>query len=207
MVVADELRRLREGGEAALAEAFSACRDRLRRMVAFRLDGRLRGRVDPEDIVQDAYLKVAARIGQYLAAPGVSFYVWVRQVTFQTLIDFHRVQMTQKRDPRQEVRRGRSPEGGGTSFSIARALVGRLTSPSAAAVRQEQVERLHEALDAMDETDREVLALRHFEQLGNKEAAEVLGLSTTAASNRYVRALKRLGELLAALPGFEAPPP
>lgn len=198
----DDLKRLSEGGEAALAERFSQCRDRLLRMVRFRLDGRLRGRVDPDDVLQDAYLTVARRIGDYLAAPNVSFYVWVRQITWQTLIDCHRVQLGQKRDPRREVRRGRGRGEQSTSFSIARALVAQQTSPSAAAARAEQIERLHEALDAMDEIDREVLALRHFEQLSNKEAAEILSLSPTAASNRYVRALKRLGEILASLPGF-----
>ncbi len=199
----DELRRLSEGGQGAVAELFSQCRDRLERMVRFRLDSRLRGRVDAEDVLQDAYVKIAARIGDYIARPTVSFYVWARQITRQTLIDCHRVQMGQKRDPKQEVRRGRAGRGANTSFSIARALVGRHTSPSAAAVRKEQVEGLHQALDAMDETDREVLALRHFEQLTNKEVAETLDLSPTAASNRYVRALERLGEILGSLPGFQ----
>jgi RNA polymerase sigma-70 factor, ECF subfamily len=198
----DELRQLREGGEAAVAELFSQCRDRLARMVRFRLDPRLRGRADTEDVLQDAYVKIAARIGDYVARPTVSFYVWARQITRQTLIDFHRVQMGQKRDPKQEVRL-RAGRGGNTSYSITLALVGQYTSPSAAAVRKEQVESLHRALDAMDETDREVLALRHFEQLTNKEVAEALDLSPTAASNRYVRALQRLGEIMGSLPDFQ----
>jgi len=196
----DELRRLAEGGQAALGELFSACRDRLERMVRFRLDPRLRGRVDPEDVLQDACIAVTRRLDSYLADPRVSFYVWVRQLTWQTLIDCHRVQTGRKRDPKREVRRARA---NATTFSITRALLGRGTSPSGAAARKELIGLLHEALDTMGDTDREVLALRHFEQLCNREVAEILNLSPTAASNRYVRALKRLGEIMASLPGVK----
>ncbi len=199
----DELTRLTEGGQAALGELFSECRDRLERMIRFRLDPRLRGRVDPEDILQDACITVTRRLASYLTDPRVSFYVWVRQVTWQTLIDCHRVQTGRKRDPNQEVRAVRRGGANATTFSITRALVGKITSPSGAAVRKEQIEGLHRALATMGETDREVLALRHFEQLSNREVAEILDLSPTAASNRYVRALGRLGEIMASLPGFK----
>lgn len=193
---------LAEGGEAALADLFSRFRDRLSRMVRFRLDPRLRSRLDPSDVLQEAWVKMARRLPEVRETPPVSFYVWARRITWQTLIDLQRVGMGQRRDPRREVE-GRVRAGAdGTSLSIVRALVGDLTPPSAAAVREERSRRLHETLASMDELDREVLALRHFEQLGNKETAEVLGLSETAASNRYVRALGRLGDLLA---GDQAP--
>jgi RNA polymerase sigma-70 factor (ECF subfamily) len=201
--MSDELKQLLDGGEAALADAFSEHRDRLGRMVKFRLDRRLRGRIDPDDVLQDAYIEIARRIQDYLAAPNVSFYVWIRQITWQTLIDCHRVQMGLKRDPKQEVRLGRRSCNNATTFSIAQALLGNLTSPSAAAIRQEEIDGLYVALDGMDEIDREVLALRHFEHLENGEVAEVLGLSRTAASNRYVRALTRLGKTLSSLSGFK----
>ena len=200
--MSDELTRLRQDGEAGLAEVFSEHRDRLERMVRFRLDQRLRGRIDADDILQDAYIRISRRIQDYLDAPAVSFYVWARQITWQTLIDCHRVQMGLKRDPNQEVRLGR-PCNNATTFSIALALMGNFTSPSAAAIRQEEVDSLHAALDGMDEIDREVLALRHFEHLENAEVAEVLDLSPTAASNRYVRALSRLGKTLSSLSGFK----
>jgi RNA polymerase sigma-70 factor (ECF subfamily) len=193
---------LAEGGEAALADRFSRFRNQLSRMVRFRLDPRLRSRLDPSDVLQEAWVKMARRLPEVRGAPTVSFYVWARRITWQTLIDLQRVGMGQRRDPRREVG-GRVHAGAdATSLSILRALVGDLTPPSAAAVREERSRRLNEALASMDELDREVLALRHFEQLGNKETAEVLGLSETAASNRYVRALGRLGDLLA---GDQAP--
>ena len=197
-----ELAQLRQAGGAGLADVFSDHRGRLRRMVRFRLDRRLRGRIDPDDVLQEAYIEISRRLQDYLDAPNVSFHVWARQITWQTLIDCHRVHLGMKRDPNQEVRLG-GCRGNATTFSIAHALIGSLTSPSAAAMRQERIDGLYEALDNMNEIDREVLALRHFEHLDNGEVAEVLDLSPTAASNRYVRALGRLGNLLTSLSQYE----
>jgi len=121
--------------------------------------------------------------------------VWMRQITWQTLIDTHRRHLVAKaRNVNQEV--SRVPGAGATSASLAAQLVGQLTSPSQAAIREERLQRVRSALDAMDEIDREVLALRHFEQLTNNEVAEVLGLQKAAASNRYVRALSRLKDTI-----------
>lgn len=197
------LQKLTDGGAPAVAELFSEFQPRLERMVEFRLDGRLRGRVDPADILQEAYIEIARRIEDYTSSPTVAFYVWVRQITWQTLLSVHRRHLGQKRHPNQEVRLSSRPGSDDTANSIAGALVGQLTSPSKAVQREEEHDQLRDALQSMDETDREVLALRHFEQLGNNEVAEVLGISRTAASNRYVRAIKRLGEVLASLPDFE----
>jgi RNA polymerase sigma-70 factor (ECF subfamily) len=192
-----ECLRLIDEGPDALADLFSGYRERLERMVSFRLDPRLRGRVEPSDVLQEAYIEIARRMGDYAANPTVSFFVWVRQLTLQTLVDIHRRHFREKRDPTLEVRLGRRTALSGTSDSIARVLLDQRTSPSQAAARAEEAEILRLALDSMDEIDREVLALRHFEQLGNGEVAEVLGLSVTAASNRYVRAMTRLGAILA----------
>ena len=189
----DEIALLRSGGERAVADLFSKYRLQLERMVDFRLDGR----VDSGDILQEAYLEIARRIGDYLKQPRVSFFVWARQITWQTLLSTHRLNLgVQKRDAAQEVALNWSPRDNGTSLSLASKLAGNMTSPSQAAIRDERAAKLRKALDAMDEMDREVLALRHFEHLTNKEVAEVLGIQKTAASNRYVRALERLREIL-----------
>jgi RNA polymerase sigma-70 factor, ECF subfamily len=198
----DVVNKLVSGGDTAVAEIFSEYQPRLERMVEFRLDRRLRGRVDSADIIQEAYIEIARRIRDYTSNPTVAFYVWVRQITWQTLVSVHRRHLGQKRHPNMEVRLAqRSPND--TTFSIAQALVAQLTSPSGAAQRQEEYDQLRDAFSTMDDTDREVLALRHFEQLGNNEVAEILGISRTAASNRYVRAVKRLGDVLASLPDFQ----
>jgi len=190
----DELQQLQAGGVDAIADLFSNYRDQLEHMIGFRMDQRLRGRIDPSDVLQEAYLQMAKRVDSYLENPGVSFYVWMRQLTYQTLIDQHRLHFRSKRGLGQEVRRNSSFNA--TTYSIAGMLEGHVTSPSGAMQREEEKERLHMALETMDDIDREVLALRHFEQLPNKQVAEVLGIGITAASNRYVRAMSRLGEIL-----------
>ncbi|MDA0283532.1 MAG: sigma-70 family RNA polymerase sigma factor, partial [Planctomycetota bacterium] len=175
--------RLLAGGDAVVAEIFSEFQPRLERMVEFRLDRRLRGRVDSSDVIQEAYIEIARRIADYTSSPTVAFYVWVRQITWQTLVSVHRRHLGQKRHPKMEVRIALR-DANDTTFSIAQALVAQLTSPSGVAQRNEDYDQLREALASMDDTDREVLALRHFEQLGNNEVSEILGISRTAASNR-----------------------
>jgi RNA polymerase sigma-70 factor, ECF subfamily len=195
--MSDELEMLKSGNPDLIAEVFSRHRDKLQRMVRFRLDRRLYGRVDTADVLQDVWLETSRRIEDYTSNPAVPFYVWVRQIAYQIIIDLHRRHLgAQKRDVSQEVSIWKS--NCDTSISIAAQLVGNLTSPSHVAMRGERLARLREALDSMDEIDREVLALRHFEELGNNEVADILGIQKTAASNRYVRALKRLKQVLEA---------
>ena len=195
--MADELEMLKSGDADPIAEVFSRHRDKLQRMVRFRLDRRLYGRVDTADVLQDVWLETSRRIEDYTSNPAVPFFVWVRQIAYQTIIDLHRRHLgAQKRNVSQEVSIAKS--NCDTSVSIAAQLAGNLTSPSNVAMRGERLARLREALDSMDEIDREVLALLHFEELSNNEVAEILGIQKTTASNRYVRALKRLKQVLEA---------
>jgi RNA polymerase sigma-70 factor (ECF subfamily) len=191
------LDRLRGRDDQALGELFMLYRERLWRMLYVRLDGRLASRVAPDDVLQETFLDVARRIGEYLADPAVPFYVWLRFLTVQRMLMVQRAHLgAQMRDVSQEVS---LPDGGvpfASADSMAGQLVGHLTSPSQAAIRHELQDRLRAALAAMDPLDREVLALRHFEGLGNNEVAEALGITKDAASKRHVRALKRLREIL-----------
>lgn len=191
----DDLQRLINGDERELADLFSVHRDRLERLVEFRLDQRLRRRVDPSDVLQEAYIEIARRLQDFLKTKDVTFYIWARQITLQTLIDVQRRHFGQKRSPQHEAKLDRIVTDQ-TSDSIVEILSAQLTSPSGAAIRREEIQQLRDAMASMDETDREVLALRHFEHLGNHEVAEALGLSATAASNRYIRAMTRLGEIM-----------
>jgi RNA polymerase sigma-70 factor (ECF subfamily) len=196
-------KRFREDAAAALAEGFTAHRDRLARMVAFRLDPVLAGRVDVDDVLQEAWIAAAGRVEHFLENESLSLFVWLRLVVAQTLIDVQRRHLGAKmRDAYREASLNRSALSQDTSISLVAKLLGSFTSPSLAAVRNETARQLREALDSMDEIDREVLALRHFEELTNSEVAEVLGIQQKAASIRYVRALRRLKEILADLPGF-----
>lgn len=195
--------RLRAGDRQALAESFSRNRERLWRTVQFRLDHRLQGRVDPDDILQEAYLAATKRVGHVEANSLASLYVWLRMIVIQTMIDVHRRHVgAQRRDADREIhlRDGHSSQN--TSSCLAIQLSGKLTSPSQAAMREERIRQLEEVLEQMDSADREVLALRHFEEMANSEVAAVLGIQQKAASIRYVRALRRLKAIMSQLSDF-----
>jgi RNA polymerase sigma-70 factor (ECF subfamily) len=199
----DLLSRAHAGDEFARAELFERHRARLRQMVRLRLDRRLNGRLDPSDVLQEAFLDYAKRFPEYIQEPKTPFYLWLRSLTGQRLIDVHRQHLgAQMRDAGQEISlyRGALPQA--SSVSLANQLLGRLTSPTQAAIRAEMQIRLQEALNTMDPLDREVVVLRHFEELSNAETAEVLGIQKSAASKRYVRALTRLKSILEGIPGF-----
>jgi RNA polymerase sigma-70 factor, ECF subfamily len=196
------LQRAAQGDQAAWGALLVRSRDRLRRMVALRLDRRLQGRVDPSDIIQEAYIDASARLAEYARQPDMPFFLWLRFLTGQRLVRVHRQHLgAEMRDVAREVSLYRGALPAATSAALAAQLLGRDTRPSEAAVRAERSIRLQEALNSMDPLDREVLALRHFEQLSNGEAARVLGLQEPAAAKRYVRALKRLRLILDARPG------
>ncbi len=192
------------GDHDALAELFSQHRDRLWRMISFRLDPRLHGRVDADDVLQESWLAAVQRIDHFLADASRSIFVWFRLIASQTLIDVHRRHLgTQKRNAAMEFSINRGWSSDSTSSALSFHLLGHLTSPSQAALREELSNQLQQSLASMNEIDREVLALRHFEQLSNKETAQILGISAQASSDRYMRALGRLKNVLQILPGFQ----
>jgi RNA polymerase sigma-70 factor, ECF subfamily len=197
------LARLRAGDPDAVAALFARYRDRLRHMVRLRLDRRLQGRLDPSDVLQEAFLDVARRAPDYAARPDMPVFLWLRFLTAQRLLALHRQHLgAQMRDAGQEVSLYRGGLPMASSVSLAAHLLGRFTSVSEAAARAEMQVRLQTALNSLEPLDREVLALRHFEELSNGETALVLGIRKSAASNRYVRALKRLKDILSGMPGF-----
>ena len=194
--------KLRGGDRQALTDLFQRHRDRLRRMVELRMDPRLQSRVDASDVLQDAFLDVAARLDSYLQGTELSAFLWLRLVVGERLAICHRRHLgTRMRDAGQEVSLYRDPLPQASSAALASMLLGRLTSPSRAALRAERVLQVQEALNELDPLDREVVALRSFEQLSRAETAQVLGISDGAAAQRYIRALKRLKAILAARPG------
>lgn len=204
MVPADEsesdirVRRVAMGDDQALAEVFQQYRPRLRQMVVLRLDRRLQGRVDPSDVLQEAFIDIARRAAEYAARPQMSFFLWLRMVTVQKLLEVHRRHLgTQQRDAGREISLFQGPLPEVSSELLASQLLGRFSSASHAAIRAEQQAKLEEILNSLEPIDREILTLRHFEELNNGEVAQLLGLSKSAASNRYIRALKRVKDQLA----------
>src|SRR5262249_25338222 len=170
-------------------------------------DRRLQGRIDPSDVIQEAQLEAAERLAEYLRNPTMPFFLWLRLIAGQRLLALpprHPDAPPRDAAPDRSLARPALPQA--TSAALAARLLGRVTSPSAAAIRAEMKARLREALDGMDPTDRDVLALRHFEQLSTAEAAQELGISEEAAKKRHVRALKRLKAILTSAPGERGGP-
>jgi RNA polymerase sigma-70 factor (ECF subfamily) len=196
------LERLRAGDRQALGELFAAYSARLERMVELRMDHHLRGRLDPSDVVQDAFLDAARRLDTYLRDQRLPPFLWLRLIVGERLLNLHRQHRgARMRDAALEVSLYRDPLPEASSAALASMLLGRLTSPTQAAVRAERLLRIQEALNSLDPIDREVLALRHFEQLSRGETAQALNITEEAGAKRYIRALKRLKDLLAAMPG------
>ena len=184
-------------GEGAVAELIGRYREKLMRMISVRMDCRIRGKVDGEDILQDVYVESARRIEDYIQRPSVPFFIWLRQITRQVLIDTHRRYLeTEMRDVRREATPYTADWSCASSVFLATQLADSLTSPSQCAVRREVVSRMKTALEQLNRRDREVLVLRHLEELSNNEVAEVLRIDRYAASKRYLRALARLKRVM-----------
>lgn len=201
--LSERLERISEGDQDALADIFSRYRARLRKMVRMRMDTRLQGRVDPSDVLQEAFIDISRRAPEQSKRADMPFFLWLRMITYQKLLEVHRRHLsTQRRDATRDVSIYHD-RSGLNSRLLASQLLGQLTSASQMATRAEQQLMLEEVLNQMDPNDREILTLRHFEELTNGEVAQVLSLSKTAASNRYVRAVMRLKERLSEVPGFD----
>ena len=161
----------------------------LKRLLDVRIDGHLRRRVDPSDVVQEALIVAQRRIREFIDRRPVLFRVWLRQLALERWIDIRRTHQRRKRDSRRE-----SPTNDTSAIAIAAHLLGE--RPSEQLIRQEVVRHVQDVLESLEAADREVLLLRHAEMLSNAETAEILGISTAAASKRYGRAIARLASEL-----------
>lgn len=185
-----------EARVAILGRMFEAQKPRLLRTVNVRMHPKVRARVGASDVVQDAYVEVLARVDEYVRDPRIPFFLWMRRIVGQRLMKTHRFHLdAQRRDARQESpAERRMPDA--STFAMVEILRDERPSPLSVVAQGESRDRLVGMLDQMSETDREVLAMRHFEGLSNEEVAQELGLGKHAASKRYIRALKRLKELV-----------
>jgi RNA polymerase sigma-70 factor (ECF subfamily) len=201
---ADLIRRASEGDQSALEQLFGAHRERLKRMIRLRIDRRIQGRLDSSDVLQEAYIDVFRNLPEYVNAPSTSFFIWLRNLVGLKLAEVHRRHLgTRKRDAKRDVSIHRGALPAVNSVSMAAQLLGQLTTPSQIAVKVEMRLRLQDVLDSMDEVDREIIALRHFERLNSQETADALQMSKSGASSRYIRAMKRLKNELSEFSEFE----
>jgi RNA polymerase sigma-70 factor, ECF subfamily len=177
-----------------LPQLFEAYRPRLRTLVEVRIDRRIQSRIDASDIVQEAFTDAVRRFPNYLKEQKLSPYIWLRFLTLQQLVNAHRKHLGVK--ARTATQEQQMEQAGLESSAMACCLVGGESTPSAIVARSEEIARLTAALDEMEPLDREVLALRHFEQLEHAEIADLLGMTTAAVSSRYRRALRRIGRAI-----------
>jgi RNA polymerase sigma-70 factor (ECF subfamily) len=183
---------VRQGDRHALAALFQHYRARLREMVRLRIDRRLSARVDPSDVLQEAYLDAARQVQGYIRRPQVAFYVWLRGLAWQRLLNLQRQHAgTGRRSVKREVSLPLE-----SSAFLGRHLVARGTSPSGALQKEELRSRVQHALEHLEPDDREVILMRHFEDMSNGEVAQALGLTDSGATMRYGRALVRLKSIL-----------
>jgi RNA polymerase sigma-70 factor (ECF subfamily) len=193
------------GDAQAVNRLFDRHRDVLRRMIQLRLDRVLARRVDASDVVQDVLLEANQRLSDYLADPRLPFPVWLRQLAHDRVIEMHRQHRgAQRRSLDREQSFANPAFADRSSFDLAAQLADHELTPAAANIRRELEQRFLGALDQLDDEDREIIWLRHFDQLGNSEAAQVLGLSPPAAGMRHLRALRRLRAILGETPSQNA---
>lgn len=181
----------------------------LRKLIQLRLDRKIARRVDASDVVQDVLLEANERLQEYLADPRMPFHLWLRHLAKDRMIDMHRRHRgAQRRSLDREQSLAAPQFGDCSSFDLAGQLVASELTPAAASIRRELEQRFLIAIEQLDEDDRDILLMRHFEQLGNTETAQALGLSTAAAGMRHLRALRKLRAILGERPsmtGVEAP--
>jgi RNA polymerase sigma-70 factor, ECF subfamily len=187
------LEEARRGQAEAVERLLTAHREPLRRMIGLRLDPALAARLDASDIVQDVLIEAHRRLQDYLKNPAMPFHLWLRHIAKDHIIDAHRRhRQAQRRSLDREQPIVPAIMADHSSYELAGQLLDRELTPASEAIRREMQRRLDAAIADLDEDDREIILLRHREQLANQDVANALGLSEAAASMRYLRAVRRL---------------
>lgn len=192
------LEQAKQGEAGAVDQLLARHREPVRRMIDLRLDPAIVARVDASDVVQEVMIEANRRLAEYLKNPIMPFAVWLRQLAKDHLIDAHRRHhQARKRGVDREQPLHRPAWTDQSSLELAGQLVDHERTPASEAIQQELQRRLHQAIAQLDDADREVILMRHFEQLSNQDVAAALELTEPAASMRYLRAVRRLRDLLA----------
>ena len=191
------LDRVRQGDAAAVNGLLQRHREAIRRMIDQRLDRVIQQRVDASDIVQDVLIEANRRLGDYLANPTMPFQLWLRHMARDRVIDAHRRhRVAASRSLDKEVSLEVAGAADRSRADLAGELADRELTPAAVATWHELERRFGAAVEQLEEDDRQIVLLRHFEHLTTADAAKVLGLSKPAVGMRYLRAMRRLRVLL-----------
>ncbi|MBM3993434.1 MAG: sigma-70 family RNA polymerase sigma factor [Planctomycetes bacterium] len=186
------------GDADAVDQLLAQHREPIRRMIDLRLDPAIVQRLDASDIVQDVLIEANRRLKEYLKNPTMPFHLWLRHIAKDHLIDAHRRHhKAQKRGVEREQPIHRPAWSDRSSLDLAGQLLDQDLTPASAAIQEEMQNRLRDAIAQLDDDDREVILMRHYEMLANQEVAATLGLTEAAASMRYLRAVRKLRDLLA----------
>ncbi|MCG8650395.1 MAG: sigma-70 family RNA polymerase sigma factor [Pirellulales bacterium] len=184
------------GDTSALAKIFDMHRNRLYRMITMRLDPRLRSRLNPSDVLQESFFDASRRLHEYAQDPKFSAYFWLRNIVSHRLHKLHRHHLdAQLRDAKREISLDENLPGASKVY-LAEQLAASSASVDRQLVQAEVQSRVERALDEMEEKDREVIALRHFEELSTEETAAVLGLTRSGVLKRYTRVLRKLRDAI-----------
>ncbi len=187
----------KRGETGAVDQLLDRHRKALRRMIEMRLDQRVTRRVDVSDVLQDVLIEASRRLQSYLDNPPMAFHLWIRQIARDRIIDAHRRHaVSAKRSVEREMSLTAPAKLDQSSVELAGQLRDGDLTPAAAATQREIALQLEQAIHQLREQDREIILMRHYEQLSNLEVAQALGLTEPATSMRYLRALRRLRELL-----------
>ncbi len=203
-VTAELLNNVRDGRAVAVEELMDRHRNSLRRMIQLRLDQRLLQRMDVSDVIQDVLIEANRRLKDYLTNPVIPFHLWIRQIAKDRIIDAHRRhRVSAKRSiDREQPQPGKGPFDQST-IELANQFRDQALTPAAAATQRELAQQIESAVQMLRDNDREIILMRHYEQLDNQEIAQSLGLTEPAASMRYLRALKRLREIIEGMPALQ----
>lgn len=188
---------VREGDDDAVNQLLEKHRAPIRRLVELRLDRKVQRRVDVSDVVQDVMVEASGRLQKYLDDPAMAFHLWLRQIAWDRIIDTyrrHRVSAKRSMDREQPMSAPAGPDQSTMEFAIQLCDPG--LTPATAATQREIALKVEAAIERLNEQDREIILMRHYEHLSNQEIADSLGLNPPAASMRYLRSVRRLRELL-----------
>jgi len=188
-----------DGDRQAVDQLMDRHRDSLHRMVRCRLNRGVAARIDASDIVQEVLLTASRRLAEYLQNPRMPFHAWLRHIARDRLADAYRRQLADKRNVAREQATINADQS--SLDPIAQIRDSELT-PAATLLRKEFSARFFQALEQLPADSREIILMRHAEQLSNSEAAEILGLSEPAAGMRYLRALRQLKSTLGESPSL-----
>ena len=188
--------RVLDKDQSTYRELLERYRQKLTRVISFRIDPRVSARVDPADIVQETLIEAHQRLPTFLERDGYSFYVWVRAIAISRLQDVHRkhIGALRRSVEREEMMPPILPDE--SVWQLADRIAGSAITPSAEVRKCETIAQLKHALGQLEDGEREVLILKYLEELATPEIAAIQEVTERTVRRRHRQAIEKLGRLL-----------